>query len=45
MQCRKRPSCCLQMHEMLTYLNQQGVLTLVILAQSGVIVHMQSPST
>ena len=33
----------LQMHEMLTYLNQQGVLTLLILAQSGMIGQMQSP--
>jgi circadian clock protein KaiC len=33
----------LQMHEMLTYLNQQGVLTFVILAQSGMIGAMQSP--
>lgn len=34
----------LQMHEMLTYLNQQGILTLVILAQSGMVgQHMQSP--
>ena len=33
----------LQMHEMLTYLNQQGVLTFVILAQSGMIGQMQSP--
>jgi circadian clock protein KaiC len=33
----------LQMHEMLTYLNQQGVLTLVILAQSGMVGVMQSP--
>jgi circadian clock protein KaiC len=33
----------LQMHEMLTYLNQQDVLTFVILAQSGMIGHMQSP--
>ena len=34
----------LQMHEMLTYLNQQGVLTFVILTQSGMIgQHMQSP--
>ena len=34
----------LQMHEMLTYLNQQGVLTMVILTQSGMIGnHMQSP--
>lgn len=34
----------LQMHEILTYLNQQGVLTFVILAQSGMVgQHMQSP--
>lgn len=33
----------LQMHEMLTYLNQQGILTFVILAQSGMIGQMQSP--
>ncbi|HSR00246.1 MAG TPA: ATPase domain-containing protein [Sphingomicrobium sp.] len=33
----------LQMHEMLTYLNQQGVLTMVILAQSGMVGQMQSP--
>lgn len=33
----------LQMHELLTYLNQQGVLTFVILAQSGMIGSMQSP--
>ena len=33
----------LQMHEMLTYLNQQGVLTMVILTQSGMIGSMQSP--
>ncbi len=33
----------LQMHEILTYLNQQGVLTMLILAQSGMIGHMQTP--
>lgn len=33
----------LQMHELLTYLNQQGVLTFVVLAQSGMVGHMQSP--
>ena len=33
----------LQMHEMLTYLNQQGVLTLVILTQSGMVGQMQTP--
>ena len=33
----------LQMHEMVTYLNQQGVLTMLILAQSGMIGKMESP--
>ena len=34
----------LQMHEMLTYLNQQGILTFVILTQSGMVAQtMQSP--
>jgi circadian clock protein KaiC len=33
----------LQMHEMLTYLNQQGVLTIMVLAQHGLIGSMQSP--
>ena len=33
----------LQMHEMLTYLNQQGVLTILVLAQHGLIGSMQSP--
>lgn len=33
----------LQMHEIVTYLNQQGVLTFLILAQSGMVGHMQSP--
>ncbi|MCL6730588.1 ATPase domain-containing protein [Sphingomonas hankyongi] len=33
----------LQMHEMLTYLNQQGVLTFVILTQSGMVGQMQTP--
>jgi circadian clock protein KaiC len=33
----------LQMHEIVTYLNQQGVLTFLILAQSGMIGQMQSP--
>jgi circadian clock protein KaiC len=31
------------MHELLTFLNQQGVLTFVILTQSGMIGHMQTP--
>ena len=33
----------LQMHEMLTYLNQQGVLTIMVLAQHGLVGAMQSP--
>jgi circadian clock protein KaiC len=33
----------LQMHELLTYLNQQGVVTLLVLAQHGVVGQMQSP--
>jgi len=33
----------LQMHEILTYLNQQHVLTLLILTQSGMIGQMHSP--
>ncbi|HEX8261443.1 MAG TPA: ATPase domain-containing protein [Allosphingosinicella sp.] len=33
----------LQMHEIVTYLNQQGVLTFLILAQSGMVGHMQTP--
>lgn len=33
----------LQMHETLTYLNQQGILTFLILTQSGMVGHMQSP--
>jgi circadian clock protein KaiC len=33
----------LQMHEIVTYLNQQGVLTFLILAQTGMVGQMQSP--
>ena len=33
----------LQMHEIVTYLNQQGVLTFLILAQAGMVGPMQSP--
>lgn len=33
----------LQMHELLTYLNQQGVVTIMILAQHGMLGHMVSP--
>jgi circadian clock protein KaiC len=33
----------LQMHELLTYLNQHGVVTVLVLAQHGLVGHMQSP--
>ena len=33
----------LQMHEMLTYLNQQGVMTILVLAQHGLVGSMKSP--
>jgi circadian clock protein KaiC len=33
----------LQMHELVTYLNQQGVLTFLVLTQAGMIGAMQSP--
>ena len=33
----------LQMHELLTYLNQQGVVTILVLAQHGLVGHMQTP--
>jgi circadian clock protein KaiC len=32
----------LQMHELLTYLNQQGVLTILVLAQHGLVGNMQT---
>jgi circadian clock protein KaiC len=33
----------LQMHEIVTYLNQQGILSLLILTQTGMVGNMQSP--
>lgn len=33
----------LQMHEIVTYLNQQGVLTFLVLAQAGMVGQMHSP--
>jgi circadian clock protein KaiC len=33
----------LQMHELLTYLNQQGIVTILILAQHGLVGQMASP--
>ncbi len=33
----------LQLHELLTYLNQQGVITLLVLAQHGMVGQMQAP--
>jgi circadian clock protein KaiC len=39
----EQPFNVLQMHELLTYLNQQGVITILILAQHGMVGHMVSP--
>jgi circadian clock protein KaiC len=39
----ERPALLLQMHELVTYLNQQGVVTIMILAQHGMIGYMASP--
>ncbi len=39
----EQPFNVLQMHELLTYLNQQGVVTILILAQHGMVGHMISP--
>ena len=36
-------SLVLQMHELLTYLNNQGVVTILILAQQGVVGDVQNP--
>lgn len=36
-------SLMLQMHELLTYLNNQGVVTILILAQQGVVGDVQNP--
>ena len=33
----------LQIHELLTYLNQRGVITLLVLAQQGLVGPLQSP--
>jgi len=33
----------LQLHELITYLNQQGVITLIVIAPSGLMGQMQSP--
>jgi circadian clock protein KaiC len=33
----------LQVHELLAYLNQLGVLTIMVLAQHGLLGHMQTP--
>jgi circadian clock protein KaiC len=33
----------LQLHELITYLNQQGVITLIVIAPSGLLGQMQSP--
>jgi circadian clock protein KaiC len=38
-----QPDLVLQMHEMTTYLNQQGVVTILILAQHGMVGRMDAP--
>lgn len=38
-----QPSLVLQMHELVTYLNQQGIVTILILAQHGLVGKMESP--
>jgi circadian clock protein KaiC len=38
-----QPHLVLQMHELVTYLNQQGVVTILILAQHGMVGKMESP--
>ena len=43
--CRPCPAsaiCCLQMHELLGYLNQRGVITMLVLGQHGIIGEIQS---
>jgi circadian clock protein KaiC len=39
----EQPFIVLQMHELLTYLNQQGVVTMLILAQHGMVGQMATP--
>jgi circadian clock protein KaiC len=39
----EQPFIVLQMHELLTYLNQQGVVTMLILAQHGMVGPMATP--
>jgi circadian clock protein KaiC len=34
----------LQLHELLTYLGQQGVATILVMAQQGLVGHMQAPA-
>jgi circadian clock protein KaiC len=38
-----QPHLVLQMHEMTTYLNQQGVVTILVLAQHGMVGRMEAP--
>ncbi|KQP52176.1 MULTISPECIES: ATPase domain-containing protein [unclassified Methylobacterium] len=38
-----QPFLVMQMHELVTYLNQQGVVTILILAQHGMVGKMESP--
>lgn len=38
-----QPHLAMQMHEMTTYLNQQGVVTILVLAQHGMIGRTETP--
>jgi len=38
-----QPALLLRMHELVTYLNQQGVVTILVLAQHGMVGRMDSP--
>lgn len=38
-----QPHLVMQMHEMTTYLNQQGVVTILVLAQHGMVGRMETP--
>ncbi|MDB5647835.1 ATPase domain-containing protein [Methylobacterium sp.] len=38
-----QPHLVMQMHELTTYLNQQGVVTILVLAQHGMVGRMESP--
>ena len=41
--CRRNVFCRSEIHELLTYLNRRGVLTILILAQHGLVGAVESP--